>query len=90
MRIYVGNMSYSTSSEDLREAFERFGTVESAEVVVERGTNRSRGFGFVEMPDESEARAAISQLDGREMDGRTLKVNEAKPRLADTRSSYRF
>lgn len=90
MRIYVGNMSYSTSSEDLREAFERFGTVESAEVVMERGTNRSRGFGFVEMPVESEARTAISELNGREMDGRALKVNEAKPRLAGTRSNYRF
>lgn len=90
MRIYVGNMSYSTSSEDLRQAFERYGAVESAEVVMERGTSRSRGFGFVEMPDETEARNAIAQLNGRELDGRTLKVNEAKPRFAETRGNYRF
>lgn len=90
MKIYVGNLSYSTDSEELQRAFEKFGTVDSAEVVMDRNTNRSRGFGFVEMPDDGEARAAISGLNGREMDGRTLKVNQAKPRNVETRSAYRF
>lgn len=90
MKIYVGNLSYSTSSGDLQGAFEKFGTVDSAEVVMDRNTNRSRGFGFVEMSNESEAKAAISGLNGKDMDGRALKVSEAKPRRTETRSSYRF
>ncbi|WP_287153045.1 RNA-binding protein [Candidatus Solincola tengchongensis] len=90
MKIYVGNLSYSTDSEELQRAFERFGKVDSAEVVMDRHTNRSRGFGFVEMPDDSEARAAISGLNGKDMDGRTLKVNQAKPRSVESRSAYRF
>ena len=87
---YVGNLSYATDSGDLRGAVEKFGTVDSAEVVTDRNTNRSRGFGFVEMSNESEAKAAISGLNGREMDGRTLKVSEAKPRTTEARSGYRF
>ncbi len=90
MKIYVGNLSYSTGSDELRGAFEGFGTVESAEVVVDRNTNRSRGFGFVEMSDESEAKAAILGLNGKEMDGRALKVSEAKPKRAESRGFYRF
>lgn len=90
VKIYVGNLSYSTDSGELQRAFEKFGAVESAEVVVDRNTNRSRGFGFVEMSDEGEARAAISGLNGKEIDGRNLKVSEAKPRRTETRSAYRF
>jgi len=90
VKIYVGNLSYATSSSDLQGAFGKFGAVDSAEVVMDRNTNRSRGFGFVEMSDEGEAKAAIAGLNGKEMDGRTLKVSEAKPRRAETRSSYRF
>jgi RNA recognition motif-containing protein len=80
MRIYVGNLNYDTTDKELREAFEAFGTVTSAEVVINRMTNRSRGFGFVEMPDPEEARNAIAQMDGKELQGRQLKVNEAHPR----------
>ena len=80
MRIYVGNLNYDTRDRELREAFEAFGTVTSAEVIINRMTNRSRGFGFVEMPAASEARNAILEMDGRELQGRQLKVNEAHPR----------
>lgn len=79
MRIYVGNLSYETSEEGLREAFEQYGTVESATVVTDRDTGRTRGFGFVEMPDE-EAQQAIEALNEKELDGRALTVNEARPR----------
>ncbi|MBC7286800.1 MAG: RNA-binding protein [Armatimonadetes bacterium] len=80
MRIYVGNLPYSTSEESLREAFEQFGVVDSAVVIRDRSTGRSRGFGFVEMRDEEEARTAIAALNGTEFEGRTLTVNEARPR----------
>jgi cold-inducible RNA-binding protein len=83
VKIYVGNLSYSMSSETLRAAFEEFGTVNSAEVVVDRNTNRSRGFGFVEMENEDEAKAAIAGLDGKDLEGRPVKVNEARPRRSD-------
>ena len=90
MRIYVGNLSYDSSSDDLRTAFEKHGSVESAEVVSDRDTGRSRGFGFVEMTDDNEARTAIETLDGQDMDGRALKVNEARPRRTESQgSSYR-
>ncbi len=89
MKIYVGNMSYGTTSEDLRSRFSEFGSVDSAEVVMDRYTNRSRGFGFVEMPDSEEARAAIDGLNGKEVDGRTLNVSEAKPRGEGTRGGMR-
>jgi len=79
MRIYVGNLSYETSEEGLREAFEQYGTVESATVVTDRDTGRTRGFGFGEMPDE-EAQQAIEALNETELDGRALTVNEARPR----------
>ncbi len=90
MRIYVGNLSYSSSSDDLKVAFEEYGTVESAEVVIDRNTSRSRGFGFVEMGNDNEAKAAIEALDGKDLDGRPLKVNEAKPRRTESRDSYRY
>lgn len=80
MNIYVGNLPFGTSEGDLREAFERFGSVESASIIMDRQTNQSRGFGFVEMPDSGEAKAAIEALNGTDMQGRTLRVNEARPR----------
>ena len=80
MNIYVGNLSFDVTDEDLREAFEAFGQVESASVIQDRFSGKSRGFGFVEMPTQAEAEAAISGLDGADMKGRSLKVNEARPR----------
>ena len=79
MKLYVGNLPFSTSSEDLNRLFAPHGAVESAEVVTDRDTGRSRGFGFVEMGDE-DARRAIEELDGADIDGRRLTVNEARPR----------
>ncbi len=79
-KLYVGNLTFQTSSEDLRDLFSQAGTVESANVVEDRETGRSRGFGFVEMSSKEEANAAIDQLNGKEVDGRSLTVNEAKPR----------
>ncbi len=80
MRIYVGNLSYSTNEEGLRTKFSEFGEVEEAKVISDYDTGRSRGFGFVTMPNDEEANAAIEALNGTELDGRTLKVNEARPR----------
>lgn len=80
MKLYVGNLAFSTSAEDLQQLFAQAGTVESASVVEDRETGRSRGFGFVEMATKEEGSAAITQFDGKEVNGRTLKVNEAKPR----------
>jgi hypothetical protein len=79
-RLYVGNLSYSVDSELLQEMFEQFGRVRSAQVLIDRETNRSRGFGFVEMEDDAEADAAIEALDGNDHEGRRLTVNEARPR----------
>jgi RNA recognition motif-containing protein len=80
MNIYVGNLSYDTTEPGLRAAFEEHGEVASAKVITDRDTGRSRGFGFVEMPSDDEANAAIQALDGADLDGRTLKVNQARPR----------
>ena len=80
MKLYVGNLAFQTSGEDLRQMFAQAGTVETATVVEDRDTGRSRGFGFVEMSSKEEGNAAISQFDGRELAGRSLKVSEAKPR----------
>ena len=80
MKLYVGNLSFQTSSEDLEQLFGQAGTVESASVVTDRDTGRSRGFGFVEMASKAEGEEAISQFNGREVNGRSLTVNEAKPR----------
>ena len=80
MKLYVGNLAFATSSQDLQELFASAGTVESASVVEDRETGRSRGFGFVEMSTKEEGAAAISQFNGKEVNGRALNVNEAKPR----------
>jgi RNA recognition motif-containing protein len=85
MNIYVGNLSYSVTEEDLRQAFEAFGQVASASIIKDKFSNQSKGFGFVEMPVKEEAQAAISGLNGKDMKGRTLNVNEARPRSDDRR-----
>ena len=79
-KLYVGNLSFRTTQEDLRELFAQAGTVESASVIEDRETGRSRGFGFVEMATQEEAQAAIEQFNGKEFNGRNLTVNEARPR----------
>ena len=79
-RLYVGNLSFATTSDDLRALFEQCGPVKSVQVLTDRETGRSRGFGFVEMVDSADADAAIDQIDGQEFAGRRLNVTEAKPR----------
>lgn len=85
MNIYVGNLSYATTEEELRQAFETFGQVASAALIKDKFTGKSRGFGFVEMPSREEALAAIQALNGAELAGRTLTVNEARPRTEERR-----
>ena len=85
MRIYVGNLSYQATEQELRDSFEPHGEVEETYIVRDRDTGRSRGFAFVEMPTDEEAKAAIEVLNGREVGGRTLTVNEARPRQERTR-----
>ena len=80
MNIYVGNLSFDTKEDDLRQAFESFGQVTSVNIIKDRFTGESRGFGFVEMSAQDEAQAAIAGLNGRDFHGRTLNVNEARPR----------
>ena len=80
MNIFVAKLNFSTRSEGLQEVFERFGEVESANVIMDRETGRSKGFGFVEMPNDSEGQAAIQALDGTELDGSTIVVKKAEPR----------
>ena len=79
-KLYVGNLSFGVTSDDLQEHFAQAGTVESAKVIEDRDTGRSRGFGFVEMSSADEATAAIEQFNGQDLDGRNLVVNEARPR----------
>ena len=79
-KVYVGNLSYETSQSDLEALFGAHGTVESAQIINDRDTGRSKGFGFIEMSSDAEAQAAIGALDGQDCGGRALKVNEAKPR----------
>ena len=80
MNIYVGNMSYELTEDDLRQAFEAFGQVASATIIKDKFSGRSKGFGFVEMPNDAEAKAAIEGVNGKDLKGRAVKVNEAKPR----------
>ncbi len=80
MKIYVGNMSYDTSEDDLRKAFEAHGQVDSVAIISDKYSGQSKGFGFVEMSNETEAKAAMESLNDSDLQGRTLKVNEARPR----------
>ena len=82
MNIYVGNLSYTLDEAELREAFSAYGEVSSVKVLMDRETGRSRGFGFVEMPNQAEAEAAVAEINGKEIGGRALRVNEARPREA--------
>jgi RNA recognition motif-containing protein len=80
MKIYVGNLSYEVTEDDLRPAFEQFGQVETVNIITDKYSGRSKGFGFVEMPSKEEARAAIEGLNSKDLKGRDLNVNEARPR----------
>jgi RNA recognition motif-containing protein len=80
VNIYIGNLSFETTEESLRQAFEGYGEVSTVSIVTDRYTGKSRGFGFVEMASKGEAQAAITGLNGQELDGQTLNVNEARPR----------
>ena len=80
MNIYVGNLSYGMSEDELRQAFSAHGEVSTVKILMDRETGRSRGFGFVEMPNQSEAETAIAQLNGKDLGGRALRINEARPR----------
>ncbi len=80
MNIYVGNMAYSISESQLRETFEEFGSVDTVNIITDRDSGRPKGFAFVEMKDDGQARAAIEALNGTDLEGRNLSVNEAKPR----------
>ncbi|MFH1480303.1 MAG: RNA-binding protein [Pseudomonadota bacterium] len=80
MKIYVGNLSYQVTEEDLRLAFEQAGQVESATIIKDKYSGQSKGFGFVEMPSQAEAQSAISELNGKDLKGRAINVNEARPR----------
>jgi RNA recognition motif-containing protein len=88
-KIYVGNLSFKTTEDELRELFSEHGQVQSVNIVTDRATGRSRGFGFVEMADEGEGKAAIEELDGQSFEGRNLKVNEARPRPRQAESDSR-
>jgi cold-inducible RNA-binding protein len=85
MKIYVGNLSFSSTKETIEGAFAAFGTVEDVHIITDRETGRPRGFGFVTMSSESEARAAIEGMNGQELDGRVLNVNEARPKRENDR-----
>jgi RNA recognition motif-containing protein len=80
MNIYVGNLSYEVTEQELQRSFEAFGQVESVNIIKDKFSGRSKGFGFVEMPDKANAQSAINELNGKELKGRTLNVNEARPR----------
>ncbi|MBQ6457611.1 MAG: RNA-binding protein [Kiritimatiellae bacterium] len=88
MEIYVGNLAYATTDEGLRAAFAAYGEVTAVRVVTDRMTGRSKGFGFVTMPDATQAQAAIDALNGHELDGRTVRVNESQPKPREERGGY--
>ena len=87
-KLYVGSLSYDVDDAALREAFSEFGTVVSADVITDRDTGRSKGFGFVEMSSDQEAKAAIEAMDGKELEGRPIKVNEARPKKEGGRGGF--
>ena len=87
MNIYVGNLSFNTAEENLRQAFEAYGEVSKVNIITDRDSGRSKGFGFVEMPSKGEADAAMTGLNGQELDGQTLNVNEARPRTENSRGN---
>ena len=89
MKIFVGNLSYNVTEDDLRQAFEDFGQVSSATVIMDEQSGRSKGFGFVEMPIQAEAQSAIEVLNGKALKGRTFTVNEARPQADDRRGKDR-
>jgi RNA recognition motif-containing protein len=89
MEIYVGNLAYATTDDGLKEAFAKFGEVTAVRVVKDRMTDRSKGFGFVTMPDAAQAQAAIDALNGHELDGRTVRVNESQPKPREERGGFR-
>ena len=89
MNIYVGNLSFEVTEEDLQQAFEGFGQVVSVNIIKDRYSGNSRGFGFVEMPDKAESQSAIDGLNGKELKGRALNVNEARPRSETRRGGGR-
>jgi RNA recognition motif-containing protein len=89
MNIYVGNLSYSAGEQDLKKLFEQFGTVTSARVISDKLTGKSKGFGFVEMPDQAAALSAIEKTNGVDLDGRKLRVNESRPKTDGDRSEFR-
>ena len=80
MNIYIGNLSSNVTDQDLQKLFETYGKVDRSNVISDRETGRSKGFGFIEMPDQSEGQKAIEELDGQEVDGRNIRVNEARPK----------
>jgi len=90
LNIYVGNLSFTTSESDLKEAFSAFGEVSSCNIIKDKFSGESRGFGFVEMPNKDEAEKAIGMLNGKDLKGRALKVNEAKPRTDRPRGGGGF
>ncbi len=90
MNIYVGNLSKDVTEQALREAFEAFGKINSVAILKDRFTGESRGFGFVEMPEKGEAQAAIAELNGKELSGRAIRVNEARPRNDNRRGGRSF
>ena len=90
MKLYVGNLAFSMTEDDLLDAFTEFGEVSSVTIIMDRKTNRSKGFGFVEMSDDSEAQEAIDALDGTDIKGRNVKVNEARPREEKPRRKPRY
>ncbi len=87
-KLFVGSLSWNTTDDQLKDFFSTVGTVVSASVIVDRDTNRSKGFGFVEMSSDDEAKAAVDQLNNKELDGRTIVVNEARPREERPRGSF--
>lgn len=89
MNIYVGNLNYNLSEDDLRQVFEEHGEVTSAKIIIDKYSGRSKGFGFVEMPNDDEATAAIEALNDKDVNGRNMKVNQARERTEDNRKSFR-